>query len=136
VPPTRTKIYFDGGCRPNPGPMETAVLVNGTSRVRTGLAVGGSSEAEWLALIHAAETAIELGLDDVVFIGDSQLVINQAKGIWKCRAPEFQIHLAHFRTLAAQLPQTRLRHVPRSKNLAGIILERQHNGLSADHPSV
>jgi ribonuclease HI len=136
VPSTHTKIYFDGGCRPNPGPMETAIVVKGVSRVRTDLGTGGSSEAEWLALIHAAETAIELGLDDVVFIGDSQLVINQAKGLWKCRAPAFQIHLAQFRILAARLPRLRLRHVPRSKNLAGIALERRHNGLDPDRRTI
>jgi ribonuclease HI len=125
----RSKIYFDGGCRPNPGPMETAVVVHGVSHIRTGLAIGGSSEAEWLALIHAAEIAIAHGLEDVVFIGDSQLVINQAKGLWKCRAPELQIHHTIFRALEARLPNIALRHVPRSRNLAGIALQRRHNGL-------
>lgn len=125
----RTKIYFDGGCRPNPGPMETAIAIRGTSHIRTGLAIGANGEAEWLALIHAAEFAIAQGLDDVVFLGDSMQVINQAKGIGKCRSPELRVHQAHFLTLAAGLTYVGLRHVPRSKNLAGIALQRRHDGL-------
>jgi ribonuclease HI len=136
VPPSRSKIYFDGGCRPNPGPIETAVVVRGVSHIRTGLAIGGSNEAEWLALVHAAEIAIRLGLDDVVFVGDSRLVIDQARGVLRCRAPALEIHLADFRRLQCQLPQVRLRHVPRSQNLAGIALARCHAGLGqAGFPS-
>jgi ribonuclease HI len=109
--------------------METAIVIAGVARIRAGLAVGGSSEAEWLALIHAAEAAIEHKLDDVVFVGDSLLVINQAKGLWKCRAPVFQAHRAQFQALAERLSHVRLRHIPRSHNLAGIALQRRHHGL-------
>ncbi|MDB5720949.1 MAG: hypothetical protein JWP15_1567 [Alphaproteobacteria bacterium] len=126
---TPTKLYFDGGSRPNPGPIETAVVVSGISHVRTGLEAGDSNRAEWLALIHAAEIAIHLGLDDVVFVGDSALVIHQAKGEWKCRGEGFQALLARFRALAEQLPTVKLRQVKRSQNLAGIALERLHGGL-------
>ncbi|WP_232475878.1 reverse transcriptase-like protein [Flavisphingomonas formosensis] len=127
--PARTKLYFDGGCRPNPGPMETAVVVRGTSHVRTDLGIGGSSEAEWLALVHAAETAIALGLVDVSFIGDSLLVIRQASRAWKCRAPELRLHAQRFAALTLRLGRFGLRHVPRSRNLAGIALARRHAGL-------
>ena len=27
----RTKIFFDGGCRPNPGPMDIAVVTGGVA---------------------------------------------------------------------------------------------------------
>jgi len=47
------------------------------------------------------------------------------------RAPIFQAHKARFEALAERLPQVRLRHVPRSHNLAGIALQRQHDGLGA-----
>lgn len=126
---TRTKAYFDGGCRPNPGPIETAVVLRGVSHIRTGLAVGGSNEAEWLALLHAAEIVIAAGLNDVIFVGDSLPVIKQASGKVKCRAPELQIHLARFRALEPQLRGSGLRYVQRAQNLAGIALERRRNGL-------
>ena len=125
----RTKVYFDGGCRPNPGPMETAVVLHGVSDIRTGLAIGDSNAAEWLALIHAAEVAIAAGLEDMVFVGDSLPVINQASGLSKCRSPELRILQARFRALVPGLPRMGLRHVPRSRNLAGIALARRHSGL-------
>lgn len=127
--PIRTKIYFDGGCRPNPGPIETAIAVRGVSHVRTDMAIGANDEAEWLALLQAAEFAIEQGLDDVVFVGDSLQVIQQARGIGKCRSPVLQAHRARFCALAARLDHAGLRHVPRSKNLAGIALQRRRDGL-------
>ncbi|WP_404711855.1 reverse transcriptase-like protein [Sphingomonas sp. MMS24-J13] len=126
---TRTKIHFDGGARPNPGPIETAIFVHGGSLIRTGLGIGTNGEAEWLALIHAAEFAIAQHLDEIVFIGDSLQVIQQAKDIGKCRSPELRELQARFRALAAQLNYVGLRHVPRSKNLAGIALQRRHGGL-------
>ncbi len=125
----RTKIYFDGGCRPNPGPMETAVVRSGVRHIRTGLAIGGSSEAEWLALTHAAELAIAQELDDVVFVGDSLLVINQAKGAWKCRSAELREYQTRFAILSAHFKRVGLRHVLRSHNLAGIALQRWHDGV-------
>lgn len=126
---TRTKIYFDGGCRPNPGPIETAIVARGISHVRTNVAVGANDEAEWRALIHAAEFAIEQCLDDVVFIGDSLQVIRQAQGIGKCRSAALRAHHAHFRALVERFRHVGLRHVPRSKNLAGVALQRRHDGI-------
>jgi ribonuclease HI len=125
----RTKIYFDGGCRPNPGPIETAIAVHGISQVRTDVAIGANDEAEWLALLHAAEFAIARGYNDVVFLGDSLQVIQQARGIGKCRSPALQNYLAQFRALTARLDHVVLRHVSRSKNLAGVALQRRHDGL-------
>jgi ribonuclease HI len=129
MPSKRLKIYFDGGCRPNPGPIETAVVVRGVSHVRTGLPDGDNSEAEWRALIDAVGIAVRLGLDDVVFVGDSALVINQANGRWPCRAARLQACLAKLREMSAALPRAGFRQVPRSRNLAGIVLDRLHSGL-------
>ena len=49
----RIKIYFDGGCRPNPGRMETAVVTGGAAVVVRDAGIGSSMDAEWLALIAA-----------------------------------------------------------------------------------
>lgn len=47
------KIFFDGGCRPNPGRIETAVVARGITYYRRDCGVGSNNDAEWLALIHA-----------------------------------------------------------------------------------
>src|SRR3546814_19142058 len=53
----RTKIYFDGGCRPNPGPMEIAVVTGGVAAIDRDIGVGSNLDAEWLALIAALRLA-------------------------------------------------------------------------------
>jgi ribonuclease HI len=122
--PHPLKLFFDGGCRPNPGVMETAVVARGVTHHRIDLGHGTNNDAEWLALIHATELAIALGETKIVLVGDSALVLNQAKGLWPCRSPALRAHLAAFRLLSPSLASIRFRQVGRSQNLAGIALER------------
>jgi len=123
MPGPGLKLFFDGGCRPNPGPIEVAAAARGITYIRTGLPPGDNNDAEWLALLHALSVARSLGETDVVLIGDSALVIHQASGAWKCRSPGLQTHLAAFHAQAERFTRIRLRHVKRSHNLAGIALE-------------
>lgn len=121
----RDTFFFDGGCRPNPGPMEAAVVSRGQSYYRDDLGSGDNNQAEWIALLYAVELAVAGGASDALFIGDSTLVIEQARGSWRCRSPHLQPYVAAFRDAAASIPRVRLRQVPRSKNLAGIALARR-----------
>jgi ribonuclease HI len=117
-------LFFDGGCRPNPGPMETAVVTRGQASVREGLGHGDNNEAEWLALLHALEMAIAAAAADVLLIGDSTVVIEQASGRWPCRSAHLKPYLDRFKALAPHIRTLKLRQVSRSKNLAGIALAR------------
>jgi ribonuclease HI len=118
-------FFFDGGCRPNPGPIEIAVVTRGQANFRDDLGIGDNNEAEWLALLHALEIAIVGATSDVLLIGDSTLVIEQASGRWPCRSAHLKPYLERFRALAPQIRTLKLRQVPRSKNLAGIALARR-----------
>ena len=120
------KLFFDGGSRPNPGPIETAVFVGGVAHIRDDHGSGDSNEAEWRALLHAVEIAAAQGARDVLFVGDSAVVIAQATGKGRCRSPQLQPHLDAFRAATAGFDRVRLRHVPRGKNLAGIALALRH----------
>ncbi|WP_254601882.1 reverse transcriptase-like protein [Sphingomonas bacterium] len=122
----RLRIFFDGGCRPNPGTMEIAAVARGVTDAQRDIGRGDSQEAEWLALLHAVRIAIEIGAEDVELVGDSTAVIRQARGAAKCRDPEMRRHLAAYQAAVATIPRVRLRHVPRSKNLAGIALAKAH----------
>ncbi len=117
------KVFFDGGCRPNPGTMEVAVVARGEVTILLDAGQGGSMDAEWLALIHAATIARTLGPGAVVLLGDARDVIAKASGRLKCDAAHAH-HLARFRDIAG--PDVRVRHVKRSQNLAGIALARRH----------
>jgi ribonuclease HI len=54
------KLWFDGGCRPNPGRMETAVVAR-PNLVHPDCGAGDSNRAEWLALLAAMAVARALG---------------------------------------------------------------------------
>ncbi len=116
------KIYFDGGCRPNPGQMETAVVARGITYHRPDCGIGGSNDAEWLALIHAAEIARSIDARDVVMLGNSAFVVAAASGKAKCRTKGFQAYFDRFRSLAAEFERIRIRKIARTQNLAGIAL--------------
>ncbi len=122
----RLRIFFDGGCRPNPGRMEIATVARGVIYKRDDVGQGSGEEAEWLALLHAVRIAVELGVDDVELVGDSRSVINHANGVGTCRDATLRQHLEAYRTAVAVIPRVRLRAIPRSKNLAGIALAKGH----------
>jgi len=119
----RIKIYFDGGCRPNPGKMETAVVTGGAAMVVRDAGIGSSMEAEWLALIAALRLAKDLGLTNFVLLGDAVAVVEQANDVVRARG-EAAGHLATFRALVGRGPAPNIRHIKRTQNLAGIALAR------------
>lgn len=121
----RAIFHFDGGSRPNPGPIEIAVVVGGKAYFRDDIGSGDNNEAEWLALLFAVELAIASQARDVRFVGDSTLVVQQASGAWPCRSPQLQPYLATFKQAVVAFDRVVLRHVPRSKNLAGIALAQR-----------
>ncbi|MET1754835.1 ribonuclease HI family protein [Novosphingobium sp. RD2P27] len=122
----RSTYFFDGGSRPNPGPVEVAVVSRGLAHFRDDVGSGDNSQAEWSALLFAAEIAVAQGASNVLFVGDSSLVVHQASGAWPCRSVQLQSYHAALQDLIAPLEKVAFRHVARSKNLAGIALARRH----------
>jgi ribonuclease HI len=112
----RMTLYFDGGARPDagrtaPGRMEIAVVTHGQT---------------YIALRYAVEIAHAAGARDVLFVGDARTIVEQALGTWRCRSPQLQPHLAAYREAVAGFARVHVRHVGRSKNLAGAALARRH----------
>jgi ribonuclease HI len=122
---SRIKVYFDGGCRPNPGAMEIAVVAAGQAHILRDLGRGTSTAAEWLALIHALRLARSLGMADFVLLGDALHVIGPASGAVKCRGAA-EAHLRAYRAELGGSAPPPIRHVRRSQNLAGIALAALH----------
>ena len=119
------KIYFDGGCRPNPGTMEIAAVARGQLYRRQEPEPGTSERAEWLALLHALNIAKEHGAVDVVLVGDSRAVIDQVNGRARRATAEVRDFLSAFEVAAEPFERVRVRHVKRTRNLAGIALDRR-----------
>lgn len=121
----RIKIYFDGGCRPNPGIMEIAVVVRGVAHIDRDAGTGTGMDAEWLALIEAARIGQSVNGANYVLLGDAVAVINQAMGRAKCRDNNAE-HFAAFRAVIGPDSLPRIRYIKRAQNLAGIALARGH----------
>ena len=120
----RLKIFFDGGCRPNPGTMEIAVVAGGRTTIVADAGRGNNMDAEWLALIAALTIARSLDVPAFVLLGDAADVVAKANGSIPCRAEAAQ-HLARFRDLAGDRP-VHVRRIARAQNLAGIALAALH----------
>ena len=116
------KIFFDGSSRPAPAGMAIAVVVRGVATVRRDLGIGGSMDAEWLALIAGLQAAVACGAADVVLLGDAAAVIAQANGTVRCPA-SCAHHLATFCAAPKPPGRLRLRYLRRTQNLAGIALD-------------
>lgn len=121
----RLKVFFDGGCRPNPGRIEAAVVIRGIPHLFDDLGYGTNSDAEWLALICALELTRSLGLDGVVLIGDAAEVIQHANRVLRT-GHAGHAHAATFLALISGSPRVRIRWIKREQNLAGIVLAARH----------
>ena len=122
----RLKVFFDGGCRPNPGVMEAAVVVRGQPHFYGDLGTGTNSDAEWQALLCAVALARDLGEHDVEFVGDARAVTEEARiaartgRATSAQAAAFLLALGPYRP-------GRIRWIKREQNLAGIALEARRN---------
>jgi ribonuclease HI len=114
-------VNVDGGSRGNPGPAAVAAVATDPSgevlaeRAET-IGKATNNVAEYRALLLGIEVAKELGADQVEFVGDSKLIVEQVKGNWKIK----QEHLRPLRAEAikalGQLPKWSIRHVRRDDN--------------------
>jgi ribonuclease HI len=121
--PRPMKLYFDGGCRPNPGRMEIAIVARGVVWIDRDVGQGSSHDAEWLALLRAVAEVRALGLGDAVLLGDSAAIVAQANAALAGRP---QPGYATALVAAAAGLALRIRHVKRTQNLAGIALARAY----------
>lgn len=89
-------IQFDGGAIPNPGAMGIGVVLMDDNRIIKELSkkldgIGTNNEAEYSALIEGLKQAIEFEWKNICIQGDSKLVINQVKGMWKINKPDLVV---------------------------------------------
>ena len=98
------------------------MVARGVTYFSAPLGHGSSGDAEWLALLYAVEVATSLGAADIILIGDSRMVIDPASG--RARpARNFRQHCEAYRAATLVFTRVRLRHIPRTQNLAGIALD-------------
>ena len=113
--------YIDGGARGNPGPAGFGVRIeqsDGTLIEEFCEAVGIATNnvAEYRALIAALEWASRNGHHRLLVRSDSQLLVQQMRGVYKVKHPGLQPLHAKARALAAEIGRVTFEHVGRAKN--------------------
>ena len=86
----RARLSTDGGARGNPGPAAYGYVLeteDGTVLDARGEAIGVATNnvAEYRALVAGLEKALELGLDEVEVVSDSELLVKQMRGEYRVK---------------------------------------------------
>jgi ribonuclease HI len=114
-------INVDGGSRGNPGPAGIAAVATDPSgeilaeRSKT-IGKATNNVAEYRALLLGIELAKELGADEVEFIGDSLLIVEQVRGKWKVKQEHLRPLHTKVKDALRELPSWSIRHVKRDEN--------------------
>src|SRR5579872_1451939 len=111
----------DGASRGNPGPASYAVIVrgpDGTTRFEAGKYIGRTTNnvAEYYALISALDYAAANAIRRLRVYSDSQLIVNQIKGIYKVKHPDLRPLHERAKKQAAALESFTIQYVPREEN--------------------
>ncbi len=126
------QIYTDGGARGNPGPAGIGAVVvdKDTGRVLEEVAVylgeTTNNQAEYRAAIAALQKAVDLGAKTVELISDSELMIKQARGVYKVKNADLAKRYLELKNLETQLGgRVQYRHVKREHNTRADALANQ-----------
>jgi ribonuclease H / adenosylcobalamin/alpha-ribazole phosphatase len=120
----KAKLSTDGGARGNPGPAAYGYVLeadDGTVLAAHGETIGTATNnvAEYQALVAGLERALELGVDELEVVSDSELVVKQMRGEYKVKKPA----LRELWDEAAQLARG-------FKSVSYTAVRREHNELA------
>jgi len=125
IPSTRQAGAYtaniDGAARGNPGPAAYGVVVrrpDGKTHESLGKYIGRTTNnvAEYYALIAALDYAAASGIRRLRVYSDSQLIVNQIKGIYKVKHPDLRPLHERAKKQAAGLESFTIQYVPREEN--------------------
>ena len=112
---------IDGAARGNPGPAAYGVVVrrpDGTTHESLGKYIGRTTNnvAEYYALIAALDYAAASGIRRLRVYSDSQLIVNQIKGLYKVKHPDLRPLHERAKKQSAALESFTIQYVPREQN--------------------
>jgi ribonuclease HI len=113
--------YFDGGARGNPGPAGYGVYIvddNGArlAEIAEGIGIATNNVAEYRGLIAALRWAVDHGVTALHVRGDSLLLVQQMRGIYKVKHEGLIPLNREARQLCAKIGHVTFEHVPRAQN--------------------
>jgi len=125
TPPARTEGAYtaniDGAARGNPGPAAYGIVIrrpDGATHESLGKYIGRTTNnvAEYYALIAALDYAAASGIKRLRVYSDSQLIVNQIKGLYKVKHPDLRPLHERAKKQAASLEAFTIQYVPRDQN--------------------
>ena len=117
----KARLFTDGGARGNPGPAAYGYVIeaeDGHVLAAHGEAIGIATNnvAEYRALVAGLEKALELGLDALEVVSDSELLVKQMRGEYKVKNKALQALSLEASALAGRLDRVRYTAVRREHN--------------------
>jgi ribonuclease HI len=112
---------IDGAARGNPGPASYGVVLrrpDGKPLESLGKYIGRHTNnvAEYYALIAALDYAAAKGIKRLRVQSDSQLIVNQMKGLYKVKHPDLRPLHERAKKQAAALEAFTIQYIPREQN--------------------
>jgi ribonuclease HI/catechol 2,3-dioxygenase-like lactoylglutathione lyase family enzyme len=120
----KARLFVDGGARGNPGPAAFGYVLeaeDSTVLAAHGEAIGVATNnvAEYRGLVAGLAKAVELGVDDLEVVSDSELLVKQMRG-------EYRVKNAALRELSLEAAAL-ARRIGRVRYTA---VRREHNELA------
>ena len=120
----KARLSTDGGARGNPGPAAYGYVLeaeDGTVLDARGETIGVATNnvAEYRGLVAGLAKAVELGIDEVEVVSDSELLVKQMRGEYKVKNEALRELSLEAARLARQL-----------KNVSYTAVRREHNDLA------
>jgi probable phosphoglycerate mutase len=117
----KARLFTDGGARGNPGPAAAAYVLeadDGHVLAAHGEAIGVATNnvAEYRALVAGLAKAVEVGVDELEVVSDSELLVKQMNGEYRVKSPALVELSLEAAQLARQLGRVRYRAVRRIEN--------------------
>jgi len=117
----KARLFTDGGARGNPGPAACAYVLeaeSGTVLEARGEAIGVATNnvAEYRALVAGLRKAVELGVDELEVVSDSELLVRQMSGVYKVKNKALVDLSLEATRLARELGRVRYTAVRREQN--------------------
>jgi ribonuclease HI len=115
------RLFTDGGARGNPGPAAYGYVLedaDGELLAAEGSTIGDATNnvAEYSGLIAGLRKAIELDVDDLEVVSDSELMVKQMRGEYRVKNEALRELSVEAGRLARRLGNVEYRHVKRAHN--------------------
>jgi ribonuclease HI len=117
----KARLSTDGGSRGNPGPAAAAYVLeteDGTVLDARGQTIGVATNnvAEYRALVDGLRKAVELQVDDLEVVSDSELLVKQMRGEYRVKNKALIELSLEAAKLARQIRSVRYTAVRREHN--------------------